>query len=150
MPELKSKDSILLYYPAEKIYRVLTDFASYPAWYPKDIKFSIGYLDKKVIGTTLSIQNSPFVKWEAKITGFKPNELIGIDYINGAWLGKTKWELHEKGPQTLLTYEIDLHVNKGWLRLLWNIINFGKYHSKQMHAIFKNLEKYLSNGIIEK
>ena len=67
MTNLSAKDSILLYYPAEKIYRVLTDFATYPAWYPKGIKFSIGYLDKKVIGTTLSIQNSPLVKWEAKI-----------------------------------------------------------------------------------
>ena len=144
MTNLTAKDSILLYYPAEKIYRVLTDFAAYPAWYPKGIKFSIGYLDKKVIGTTLTIQNSPLVKWEAKITGFKPNELIGMDYTRGAWLGKTRWELHEKGPQTLVTYEIDLQVNKGWLRFLGNIIDFSKYHSKQMQTVFKNLEKHLS------
>jgi ribosome-associated toxin RatA of RatAB toxin-antitoxin module len=148
MPKVTSKNIKLLNYPVPYVYRTLTDFASYPKWYPKPFKFDVLHLDSHAVGTTVAIENGRLVKWVAKITSFKPDELIGIDYIEGAWLGKTYWRFEDRGGKTRLTLEIDLEINKPWLRFLSGFMNFSKLHSRQMNRVFTALEQYLGSRSI--
>lgn len=144
MGKLKAKDTVLLNYPVDYVYRVVTDIAAYHQWWPHEIKFELEYLDPAVIGTTINIQNGALVKWRSKITGFKINKLLAIDYIDGAWTGKTQWRFEDSGSGTLLTMEIDLEPNKLWLSVVAKAVNLGKRHSRQMKKIFQNLDKYLA------
>jgi catechol 2,3-dioxygenase-like lactoylglutathione lyase family enzyme len=144
MSKVKSIDRCMLSYPVDYVYRTLTDFASYSAWWPKEIKFELESLKPGIIGTTINVQNGPFVKWKSKITGFKNNKLLAIDYIEGAWLGKTYWRVEDKAGDTELTMEIDLDINTAWLKPVSAMMNFPKYHSRQIHKIFENLRKYLA------
>lgn len=148
MPKITAKDIKFLNYPVDYVYRTLTDFISYPRWYPKPFKFELLHLDTHAVGTTISIENGKLVKWIAKITEFEPNRLIGIDYIEGAWLGKTRWNFEDRGGKTKLTLEIDLEINKPWLRLLANFMDFSRLHSKQMNQVFTALERYLGSRSI--
>lgn len=143
MAKLKAKDSRLLDFPVDYVYRTITDFTAYSKWWPHEIKFDIEHLHPAVVGTTINIQNGPFVKWKSKITSFKTNKLLAIDYVEGAWVGKTLWSFEEKDGATELTFELDIEVNKLWLNLLSPFINFSGYHSHQVKHIFNNLEKYL-------
>jgi catechol 2,3-dioxygenase-like lactoylglutathione lyase family enzyme len=143
MAKVKSIDKCLLYFPVDYVYRTLTDFSSYSKWWPSEIKFELEHLNPSITGTTINVQNG-FVKWKSKITGFRNNKLLAIDYIEGAWLGKTYWRVEDKGGDTELTMEIDLEINSSWLKPVSAVINFQKYHSRQIHRIFKNLEKYLA------
>lgn len=145
MSKVTAKDIKVLNYPVEYVYRTLTDFASYPKWYPKPFKFEVLHLDSHATGTTVAIENGKLVKWIAKITEFEPDNLLGIDYIEGAWLGKTYWRLEDLSGKTKLTLEIDLEINKPWLRALAKIMNFSKLHSKQMKQVFNALESYLGS-----
>ncbi len=143
MAKVKSVDSCLLSFPVDYVYRTLTDFSSYSKWWPHEIKFELEHLNPNITGTTINVQNG-FVKWKSKITGFRNNKLLAIDYISGAWLGKTYWRVEDKGGDTWLTMEIDLEINNVWLKPVSLVLNFQKYHSRQIHRIFKNLEKYLA------
>lgn len=143
MAKVKALDKCLLLFPVDYVYRTLTDFSSYSKWWPHEIKFEIEHLNPSITGTTINVQNG-FVKWQSKITGFKNNKLLAIDYISGAWLGKTYWRVEDKGGDTELTMEIDLTINSAWLKPVSAVINFQKYHSRQIHRIFGNLEKYLA------
>lgn len=143
MAKVKSIDSRLLKFPVDYVYRTITDFASYSKWWPREIKFDIEHLNPNITGTTINVQNG-IVKWKSKITGFRNNKLLAIDYIEGAWLGKTYWRVEDRAGDTELTMEIDLEINRLWLKPISAVINFSKVHSKQIHRIFRNLEKYLA------
>jgi len=145
MPQVTARNIKLLNYPVSYVYRTLTDFASYIKWYPKPFKFEVLHLDSHAIGTTVAIENGKLVKWVAKITAFEPDKLLGIDYIEGAWLGKTYWRFDEMNGKTKLTLEIDLEINKSWLRFLSRFMNFSKLHSRQMQQVFNALEHYMGS-----
>lgn len=143
MAKIKSFDRCLLHFPIDYVYRTITDFASYSKWWPREIKFELEHLNPNITGTTINVQNG-MVKWKSKITGFRNNRLLAIDYIEGAWLGKTMWRVEDRAGDTVLTMEIDLEINTAWLKPISYIFNFQKIHSKQIHRIFGNLEKYLA------
>ena len=103
MGELKSIDTRLLDFPVDYVYRTVTDFASYSKWWPHEIKFDIEHLNPAVVGTTINVQNGSLVRWKSKITSFKVNKLLAIDYVDGAWLGKTQYRFEEKNGMTELS-----------------------------------------------
>lgn len=145
MPRVISKDTVLLNFPADYVYRTITDFTSYSAWWPSAIKFRIEHLNPGVKGTTINVQNG-FVKWKSKITSFKTNRLLAIDYVDGAWLGKTFWKFEDKDGKTELTLEIDLAINQSWLKAVSVFLNFSRIHSNQVKKVFANLAKYLGEN----
>ena len=146
MGSLTAKDSRFFDFPVDYVYRTLTDFSSYSKWWPHEIKFDIEHLNPEVVGTTISVQNGPFVKWKSRISAFKTNKLLAVDYVDGAWIGKTRYRFEEKEGQTELTLEIDLDVNRAWLKFISIFLNFSKIHSKQIQHVFRNLEKYLAEN----
>jgi catechol 2,3-dioxygenase-like lactoylglutathione lyase family enzyme len=142
--ELKATDTRLLDFPVDYVYRTVTDFASYSKWWPHEIRFDIEHLNPAVVGTTINIQNGSFVRWKSKITSFRVNRLLAIDYVDGAWLGKTQYRFAEKDGKTELTLEIDLDVNRFWLKFFSVFLNYSRIHSRQIRHVFNNLEKYLA------
>lgn len=146
MGELKATDSVTLNYPVDYVYRTVTDIASYSAWWPHEVKSELEYLDPAIIGTRINVQNGPLVKWKSVITGFKTNRLLAIDYVEGAWIGKTAWRFEETDSGTKLTMNIDISCNRLWLKAVSKVINLSRMHSKQISRIFTNLGKYLERN----
>lgn len=146
MGELKAIDTCELKFPADYVYRVVADIAAYNKWWPREISFELQYLDPGIIGTVIDVHNGMFVRWKAKVSGFKTNRLLAIDYVEGDWIGNTYWRFEETGGRTKLTLEIDLEINRAWLKLVSAFINFPKFHSKQIKKVFSNLEKYLAEN----
>ena len=147
MGELKAKDSVLLNYPVDYVYRTVTDIASYSKWWPHEVKSELEYLDPAIIGTRINVQNGPLVKWKSVVSAFKTNKLLAIDYVEGAWTGKTAWRFEETAAGgTKLTMEIDISCNRLWLKAVSKVINLSRMHSKQITRIFANLGKYLEQN----
>ncbi len=143
MGELKAKDSRIFNYRVDYVYRVLTDIASYHKWWPREISFELQYLDPGIIGTIVDVHNGMFVRWKSVVSGFRPNKLLAIDYVEGSWVGETYWRFEDKGGKTELSLEIDLSVNRAWLGVVSRFINFSRFHSRQMQKVFNNLDRYL-------
>ena len=146
MGELKATDSVTLNYPVDYVYRTVTDIASYSKWWPHEVKSELEYLDPAIIGTRINVQNGPLVKWKSVVTGFKTNRLLAIDYVEGAWIGKTAWRFEETTDGTKLTMNIDISCNRLWLKAISKVINLSRMHSKQISRIFTNLGKYLERN----
>lgn len=149
MGELKAKDSVLLNYPVDYVYRTVTDIASYSKWWPHEVKSELEYLDPAIIGTRINVQNGPFVKWKSVVSGFKTNKLLAIDYVDGAWTGKTAWRFEESGGGTMLTMEIDINCNRLWLKAVSKVVNLSRMHTRQITRIFANLGKHLEHNFDE-
>lgn len=149
MGELKAKDSVLLNYPVDYVYRTVTDIASYSKWWPHEVKSELEYLDPAIIGTRINVQNGPFVKWKSVVSGFKTNKLLAIDYVDGAWIGKTAWRFEESGGNTQLTMEIDISCNRLWLKAVSKVVNLSRMHTRQITRIFANLGKHLERNFDE-
>ena len=149
MGELKAKDSVILNYPVDYVYRTVTDIASYSKWWPHEVKSELEYLDPAIVGTRINVQNGQLVKWKSVVSGFKTNRLLAIDYVEGAWTGKTAWRFEETAGGTKLTMEIDISCNRLWLKAVSKVMNLSRMHSKQIKKIFANLEKYLDNNFDE-
>ena len=149
MGELKASDSVLLNYPVDYVYRTVTDIVSYSEWWPHEVKSELEYLDPAIIGTRINVQNGPFVKWKSVISGFRTNRLLAIDYVDGAWTGKTAWRFEETPEGTKLTMEIDINCNRLWLRAVSKVINLSRMHTKQVQGIFRNLNNYLAKHFEE-
>ena len=149
MGELTAKDTVLLDYPVDYVYRTVTDIASYSKWWPHEVKSELEYLDPAIIGTRINVQNGPFVKWKSVVSGFRTNKLLAIDYVDGAWIGKTAWRFEENGGATRLTMEIDISCNRLWLKAVSKFINLSRMHSKQISGIFASLGRYLEQNFDE-
>ncbi len=146
MGELKAIDSCELKFPVDYVYRVLADIAAYHKWWPREISFELQYLDPGIIGTVIDVHNGMFVRWKAKVSAFRTNRLLAIDYIEGDWIGNTYWRFEDSGGITKLSLEIDLDINRSWLKIISAFFNFSKFHSKQIKRVFANLEKYLAEN----
>jgi catechol 2,3-dioxygenase-like lactoylglutathione lyase family enzyme/ribosome-associated toxin RatA of RatAB toxin-antitoxin module len=144
--QLKATDSCILNYPADYVYRVVADIAAYHKWWPREISFELLYLDPAIIGTVVDVHNGMFVSWKAMVSGFRTNKLLAIDYTEGDWIGSTEWRFEESRGTTKLTLEIDLEINRSWLKAVSLFMNFSKFHSKQIRRVFANLEKYLAEN----
>lgn len=149
MGELKATDSVILNYPVDYVYRTVTDIASYSKWWPHEIKSELAHLDPAIIGTTINVQNGAFVKWQSVISGFKTNRLLAIDYVDGAWIGKTAWRFEGIPEGTKITMDIDISCNRLWLKAVSKIMNLSKMHSRQMQKVFRNLNNYLTKNFDE-
>lgn len=149
MGELKAKDEVFLNYAVDYVYRTVTDIANYSKWWPREVKSELEYLDPAIIGTRINVQNGPFVKWKSVVAGFRTNRLLAIDYVEGAWTGKTAWRFEEINGGTKLSMEIDISCNRLWLKAVSKIMNLSRMHSKQIKLIFSNLNKYLSENFSE-
>lgn len=121
------------------------DIASYHKWWPREISFELEYLDPTIIGTVVDVHNGMFVRWKARVSAFKTNRLLAIDYFKGDWIGKTTWKFEETEAGTRLTFDIDLDINRAWLRVFSHFVNFARFHSRQISRVFKNLETYLAS-----
>lgn len=146
MGELKAIDSCELKFPVDYVYRVLADIAAYHKWWPREISFELQYLDPGIIGTVIDVHNGMFVRWKAKVSAFRTNRLLAIDYIEGDWIGNTYWRFEDSAGITKLSLEIDLDINRSWLKIISAFFNFSKFHSKQIKRVFANLEKYLAEN----
>lgn len=149
MGELRAKDEVILNYAVDYVYRTVTDIANYSKWWPHEVKSELEYLDPAIIGTRINVQNGPLVKWKSVVTGFKTNRLLAIDYVEGAWKGKTAWRFEEINGGTKLTMEIDISCNRLWLKAVSKVMNLSRMHSKQIKLIFSRLDKYLAENFSE-
>jgi ribosome-associated toxin RatA of RatAB toxin-antitoxin module len=146
MPKIIASDSIILNYPLEKIWQVISDFDSYKFWWPKLVNLKILNSNPKIIGSKLSA--SPFngSSFTIEAVAFVHYKEITLHYHEGIYSGYGKWRVEEFNCKTKLTYEVDLDIVDNFTNLISYILPVPKIHSLIFRKIFKNLEKYLKSS----
>ena len=145
MRRTTADDSRTLPFPPERVWAALADFASYPAWWPAELRLRVLEVTGGLIGSRFEVRprGGSFV---CEVEKVDPGREMLIRYAGGVHRGTGLWTLVPAEGGTLVRYAVDLEP-QGWLvRLLSNFLDFGNVHSRTMQRLFDGLEGHIGRG----
>lgn len=145
MRRTRADDSRTLPIPPDRVWAALTDFASYPAWWPAELRLRVLEVTPGLVGSRFEVRprGGSFV---CEVEKVEPGREMLIRYAAGVHRGTGLWTLGLAEGGTLVRYAVDLEP-QGWLvRLLSHLIDFGKVHSRAMERLFDGLEGHIRRG----
>lgn len=142
MRQTKADDFRKLPFPPERVWAALTDLENYPKWWPVDLRLRVLRVADGLVGSRFEVRprGGSFV---CEVEKVDPGRELLIRYAAGVHRGTGLWTLEPAEGGTLLRYAVDLEP-QGWLvRLLSNVLDFGKIHSRAMQRLFDGLEGHV-------
>ena len=91
----------------------------------------------------VTIHGKPPVAFVTKTVEIKPNEMIRLHYIKGAYKGEGLWEFKQIDDKTKVTFRWRTSPNTLLLKIIAPFFPIAKTHSAVMQKGFKNLKKLL-------
>jgi hypothetical protein len=91
----------------------------------------------------VTIHGKPSIAFVTKTVEIKPNEMIRLHYIKGAYIGEGLWEFKQIGDITKVTFRWRTQPNILMLKIIAPFFPIAKTHSAVMQKGFKNLKKLL-------
>jgi uncharacterized protein YndB with AHSA1/START domain len=145
MRRTKADDSRTLPFPPERVWTVLADFASYTLWWPAEVRLRVLDVTPGLVGSRFEVRPLGG-SFACEVESCRPGRQMVVAYVEGVHRGKGVWNLEATEGGTLVRYAVDLEPH-GWLvRLLSNVLDFGKLHSRAMERVFAGLEGRLRQG----
>lgn len=145
MRRTRANDCRFLPFESARVFAALLDFDSYSLWWPAEFHVRALRSAAEHVGSRIEVRpwGGRFV---CEIAEVVHDREIRIAYVDGVHRGTGVWTLEKLPEGTRACYRIDL-VPHGWLvRLLSNLLDFGKMHSRSMAQVFDGLEDWLRNG----
>jgi uncharacterized protein YndB with AHSA1/START domain len=142
MRRTQATDCRTLPFDPSEVYAALLDFASYPRWWPPELRVGVLRATSEGVGSRIEIRprRGQFICEGAQVV---LGRVIVIEYVEGVHRGTGRWTLEKLDEGTRACYEIDLG-SQGWLpRFLSNWMDFGKIHSRSLAKVFDGLEEWL-------
>ena len=142
MRRSQTTDCRTLPFDVAVVFAALLDCKNYPRWWPEQLRVRVLRFTQDGVGSRIEIRprGSRFI---CEIVQAVPNREIVIEYVEGVHKGTGRWTFEKLAEGTLVCYQIDLEP-QGWLpRLLSNLMDFGKMHSRSMEKVFAGLESWL-------
>ncbi|MFC1973834.1 SRPBCC family protein [Chloroflexota bacterium] len=94
--------------------------------------------------STVRIHGKLPIKFTTKTVEVKNNEMIRVDYVDGALRGQGLWEFESLEGKTKLSYRWQTSPSGLLRRILAPILPYKKSHSDVMKAGFNNLNRFLA------
>jgi uncharacterized protein YndB with AHSA1/START domain len=142
MRQTQATDCRTLPFDVAEVFAALLDFESYPRWWPAQLRVRVLKATPERVGSRIEVRPRGGV-FVCEIAQVVPDREILIGYVEGVQRGTGRWRFEKVAEGTRACYQIDLEP-QGWLpRLLSNVMNFGKLHSRSMEKVFDGLEEWL-------
>ena len=132
MKKLHSINSIVIPYPAEEIWQVITDLNSYQLWWPTSVKTKIIIITENLPGSQIEIKPFGGLPFYCEIIESVPNSKLVMKY-SGLYSGLGVWHVKEINKMTEVVYEINLEINNIFVRAVSYLIPVNKIHFKLMN-----------------
>ncbi len=142
MRSLTSLDHKILNHKPENIFKVVSNFETYPEWFGKDVRLKSIKTTQQKIGSVIKVKFG-IIGFEIELMRVNPNYEIFVKY-SGAYSGQGVWYFFETTNGTKLMYEIDLKIRNPLVWFTSLFVNIARLHSEIMAKIFRNLEEYLN------
>jgi ribosome-associated toxin RatA of RatAB toxin-antitoxin module len=141
----RATDCRILPFPVGQVGAGLLDFASYPRWWPAQLRIRVLRTTPDHVGSRIEVR--PRGGWFiCEIAQVIPNREILIHYVDGVHRGTGRWTVEPVDGGTRVCYQIDLEPHGSLPRLLSHALNFARLHSRMMVKVFDGLEHWLSNN----
>lgn len=129
-------------YPPQQIWQVITDFSSYPKWWPSSIKIKVRRASINLIGSRIEVRPYGGQGFECEVVGITQHRELRMKY-SGIYTGTGIWKISDINEHCRVTYEIMLEIDNLWIRFLSSILPVTKMHSQLMTKVLSGLERYL-------
>ena len=139
MTPIKACDTVEIPFSPEVVWRVVSDFAAYPSWWPRRIRVRVLSLEPALVGTEIQICPPGAIPFCCRVTEVTSGQRIQMKYFGGIVEGEGEWRLKPAGTGTCVSYEINVDA-RGWLvALIGRFVSLAGIHSGQMRDVFANL-----------
>ncbi len=139
MTPIQACDEVVIPFSPELVWRVVSDFAAYPAWWPRKIRVRVLTFEPALIGTEFEISPPGAVPCCCRVAEVTAGQRIRMKYFGGIIEGEGKWRLEPAGTGTRVSYEMNVNA-RGWLiAIISRFVSLAGIHSRQMQVVFANL-----------
>lgn len=145
MKQIHTVSSAVLPFDAGRVWRCLTDVASYPLWWPRSIKVKVINATEQLLGSKIEIRPYGGMPFYCEFVGCASDAKLVMSY-SGLYSGVGVWTLTRTDGLTKVDYEINLEIKSRFVRLLSYVMPIDKIHSKLMDEVLLGLENRLKGG----
>ncbi len=145
MTKIHTINSKILPYPAQHIWRVITDFGGYSEWWPSSLKITLLRVARELIGSRVEVRPYGGQSFICEVVSVIQHEELRMKY-SGIYQGTGVWTISQNNEHCHVTYEIFLEVDNLWIRALSSILPVATIHSRLMTKVFSGLERYLAEN----
>jgi uncharacterized protein YndB with AHSA1/START domain len=123
------------------VWQVLTDFARYPDWWPRNIRISPAGAPADLVGTDLRIQPRGGPAFRCRLERLVPEAELVFRYHDGPYRGTGVWRLERTATGTRVSYQADLVSDHWLLRFFSRLTDLGGAHSRLMKPVLAGLRR---------
>lgn len=139
MTPIQACDEVVIPSSPEFVWRVVSDFASYPQWWPRKIRVRVLIVEPALLGTEVEICPPGAIPFRCRVAEVTPGQRIRMKYFGGIIEGGGEWRLEPSGAGTRVSYEMNVNA-RGWLvAIISRFVSLAGIHSRQMQEVFANL-----------
>jgi len=144
MKQIHAVNSITLPYPAQKVWKTISDISSYSLWWPSTVKIKVLHSSQSFIGSQVEIRPYGGLPFYCEFFESVENVKLVMKY-SGIYSGLGIWTLTEMNDGTKVDYEINLEINSLFIRLLAYVVPVEKIHFQLMNEVLSGLGKRLQS-----
>jgi uncharacterized protein YndB with AHSA1/START domain len=138
---IRARDGIRVAAAPEVVWRVLTDWNAYGAWWPWLVYVEPLEATPAVVGSNYAVRPLAGLDFQCRVLDAVPAERMRLRYHSGPYAGTGEWRLapDPEGGGTIVSYEVDLTTTHPLLQPLSRLVNLGGLHSLIMGSVLEGL-----------
>ena len=141
---IRATDTILIAAAPREVWRVLTDFGRYQAWWPGNVPVRALQTPPELVGAELEIRPRGGPPFRCRLERLVAEEELVFRYCAGPYQGTGTWRLAWTGGGTAVSYTADLTSDQWLLRFFSRLTDLGRAHSRLMRPVLAGLRRTVS------
>jgi uncharacterized protein YndB with AHSA1/START domain len=145
---IQASDEVVVPFSPSEVWRVLTDIAASPSWWPRGFRLRVLHIEPRVVGSEVELRPFGGRPFRCRVEAVEEPRSIRTQYYGDFINGRGEWRLEPLGAGTRVGYELDVQAEGRVVAWLGRILPLARIHSRQMQGIFRQLERVImqANG----
>ena len=147
---IQASDEVVVLFSPSEVWRVLTDIAAFPSWWPRLLHMRVLHCKPGLVGSEVDLRPFGGRPFRCRVEAVEEPCSIRTQYYGGFINGRGEWRLEPSGAGTTVRYELDVQAEGRLVAWLGRMLPLGRVHSRQMQQVFRQLERVLmqANGAL--
>jgi ribosome-associated toxin RatA of RatAB toxin-antitoxin module len=145
MRRIQAEDAAVITGAPNRIWRAITDFSSYPKWWPSSVKIVVRRNTPELVGSQVQLRPFGGRAFLCEVESIQEGSELRQQY-SGVYRGPGVWTIAAGDGNCRVTYRVDLEIIDPLMKLLSYIIPIPRLHSNLMREVFAGLAGYLEQN----
>jgi len=145
MRRIQAEDAAVIASPSNLIWRAITDFSSYPQWWPSSVRIAVRRNSPELVGSLVQLKPYGGRAFLCEVESLREGAELRLQY-SGVYRGPGVWTIAAGEGNCRVTYRVDLEIVDPMMKLLSYIVPIPRLHSNLMREVFAGLAGYLAQN----